>query len=268
MKKSKIKYWIGLILFSVVSSMGMIQKQVDAAVSHQQPLRVLFIGNSYTYVNDLPWLTQQLSISARETRRLETEMVTVGGATLKSNWERGEALKRIQNSRWDYVVLQEQSTLPISDPKVMYEYARLFDAEIKRVNARTVFYLTWARENRPQTQQILTDSYMKIAKELGAEVAPVGLAWQKVQEENPKLNLYYPDQSHPSPIGSYVAACVFYAKFYEKNPVGLSRRIYSTQFGTPQEGNKIRLESLSEIDAAIIQNLAWYVVSKMWSSQS
>lgn len=245
--------------------MGIMGKQVDAdavRVLDQQPLRVLFIGNSYTYVNDLPWLTQQLSVSAGETRTLETDMVTVAGATLKSHWERGEALKRIQNERWDYVVLQEQSTLPITNRSVMYEYARLFDAEIKRVNARTVFYLTWARQNRPQTQQILTDSYTRIARELKAEVAPVGLAWQKVQEENPKLNLYYLDQSHPSPIGSYVAACVFYAKFYQKSPVGLSNRIYSTQFGTPQEGNRIRLESLRKRDAARIQRLAWDVVNQ------
>ncbi|OKH56108.1 hypothetical protein NIES2130_25615 [Scytonema sp. HK-05] len=246
--------------------MGMMGKQVDAnafRVSNEQPLRVLFIGNSYTYVNDLPWLTQQLSVSAGETRTLETDMVTVGGATLKSHWERGEALRRIQNERWDYVVLQEQSTLPITHPKVMYQYARLFDTQIKRVNARTVFYLTWARQNRPETQQILTDSYTRIARELRAKVAPVGLAWQKVQEENPKLDLYYPDQSHPSPIGSYVAACVFYATFYQKSPVGLSYRIYDTQFGTPQEGKTLELESLTQIDAAIVQRLAWDVVSKM-----
>lgn len=249
--------------------MGMMGKQVDAdalRVSDEQPLRVLFIGNSYIYVNDLPWLTQQLSVSAEETRTLETEMVTVGGATLKGHWERGEALRQIENERWDYVVLQEQSTLPITDPKVMYQYARLFDAQIKRVNAQTLFYLTWARQNRPQTQQILTNSYTRIATELRAEVAPVGLAWQKVQEENPILNLYHPDQSHPSPIGSYVAACVFYATFYKKSPVGLSHRIYDTQFGTPQEGNRIELESLSQIDAAIVQRLAWDVVSKMLPS--
>lgn len=210
MKKRRIGYRIGLILLSVVFCMGIVGKQVDAGALKvsKQPLRVLFIGNSYTYVNNLPWLTQRLSVSARETRRLETDMVTVGGATLKNHWERGEALKRIQNERWDYVVLQEQSTLPMTQPEVMYEYARLFDAEIKQVNARTVFYLTWAKQNRPQTQQILTDSYTTIAEELKAEVAPVGLAWQKVQKENPKLKLYYRDESHPSPIGSYVAACL------------------------------------------------------------
>ncbi len=262
----KIIFWLGLVLFLMIVLFRMIVPQVEAnllQVIEQQTIRVLFIGNSYIYVNDLPWLTQQLAASARETRTLETEMVVVGGASLKSHWRRGEALKLLKAKRWDYVVLQEQSTLPITNPKEMYKYASLFDAEIKRVNSQTVFYLTWARQNQPETQQILTDSYMRIARELKAKVAPVGIAWQKIQEANLKLNLYSSDQSHPSPIGSYVAACVFYSTFYNGSPVGLSRRIYSSQFGTPQEGTRIELESLSETDAEIIQKLVEYIVRKI-----
>ncbi|MBD2644828.1 SGNH/GDSL hydrolase family protein [Nostoc linckia] len=255
--------YVCLFLFLMIVLFRLIEKPVEAnsfQVTQQQAIRVLFIGNSYIYVNDLPWLTQQLAESAKETRTLETEMVVVGGATLKSHWRSGKALRLLKTKRWDYVVLQEQSTLPITNPKEMYKYASLFDAEIKRVNSQTVFYLTWAKQNQPETQQILTDSYMTIAKELKAKVAPVGIAWQKVQEANPKLNLYSSDQSHPSPIGSYVAASVFYTIFYEGSPVGLSRRIYSSQFSTPQEGNRLELESLSETDAQIIQNLVEYIV--------
>ncbi len=258
--------YVCLFLFLMIALFRLIEKQVKAnsfQVTQQQAIRVLFIGNSYTYVNDLPWLTQQLAESAKETTTLETEMVVVGGATLKSHWKRGKALRLLKAKQWDYVVLQEQSTLPITNPKEMYKYATLFDAEIKRVNSQTVFYLTWAKQNQSETQQVLTDSYMTIAKELQAKVAPVGIAWQKVQEANPKLNLYSPDQSHPSPIGSYVAACVFYTTFCQGSPVGLSRRIYSSQFSTPQEGKKLELESLSEIDAQIIQNLVEYTVRKI-----
>jgi hypothetical protein len=265
MISTKIVY-VSLFLFLMIALFRLIDKPTEAnsfQATEQQTIRVLFIGNSYTYVNDLPWLTQELAESAKETRTLETEMVVVGGATLKSHWKRGKALRLLRAKRWDYVVLQEQSTLPITNPKEMYKYASLFDAEIKQVNSQTVFYLTWANQNQPETQQILTDSYMTIAKELKAKVAPVGIAWQKVQEANPKLNLYSPDQSHPSPIGSYVAACVFYTEILQNSPVGLSRRIYSSQFSTPQEGNRLELESLSETDAEIIQHLVEYIVRKI-----
>ena len=263
MTNKSIVHWLILILFLISAYIGMTtarQFEADFLQGSEQPIRVLFIGNSYTYVNNLPWLIQQLAASVREHRKLETEMVAVGGATLKSHWERGEALRLLKAKRWDYVVLQEQSTLPISNPKEMYEYARLFDAQIKRVNSQTLFYLTWAKQNRPETQQILTNSYTGIARELKAKVAPVGIAWQKIQEANPKLQLYYSDQSHPSPIGSCVAGCVFYTIFYGKSPVGLSRRLYSSQFNTPEESETIELESLSEKDAETIQSWVWYAV--------
>jgi hypothetical protein len=250
----------------MIGLVTIIGRQFDRSyvqIADQKSMRVLFIGNSYTYFNDLPWLTQQLAESAKETRILETEMVVAGGATLKSHWKQGQALRLLKAKHWDYVVLQEQSTLPITNPQEMYKYASLFDAEIKRVNSQTVFYLTWAKQNQPETQQILTNSYMNIAKELKAKVAPVGIVWQKIPQKNLKLNLYSSDQSHPSPIGSYVAACVFYTTFYGNSPVGLSRRIYSTDSSNSQESNKIELESLSETDAEMIQHLVEYIVKNM-----
>lgn len=265
MSNTKIVY-VCLFLFVMIVLFNMLTKQIQTnslPVAEQQAIRVLFIGNSYTYFNDLPWLTQQLAASAKETKKLETEMVVIGGATLKNHWKRGEALRLLKAKRWDYVVLQEQSTLPITNPQEMYKFATLFDAEIKRVNSQTVFYLTWAKQNQPETQQILTDAYMNIAKELKAKVAPVGIAWQKIQEANLKLNLYSSDQSHPSSIGSFVAACVFYTTFYDNSPVGLSRRIYSSDSSTPQQSNRIELESLSETDAQMIQQLVEYIVRKI-----
>ncbi|MEH2128920.1 SGNH/GDSL hydrolase family protein [Nostoc sp.] len=264
MSKTNIVY-VCLFLLMMIALFQMLRRQIQAnffPVAEQQIIRVLFIGNSYTYFNDLPWLTQQLAASAKEPKKLETEMVVIGGATLQNHWKSGKALRLLKKKRWDYVVLQEQSTLPITNPKEMYKYASLFDAEIKRVNSQTVFYLTWAKQNQPETQQILTDGYMNIAQELKAKVAPVGIAWQKIQEANLKLNLYNSDLSHPSPIGSYVAACVFYTTFYENSPVGLSRRIYSSNASTPQKNNRIELESLSETDAQMIQQLVEYIVNK------
>ena len=226
-------------------------------LSDTGPLRVLFIGNSYTYVNDLPWLTARLAASGKEARALEAEMVAVGGASLKSHWEGGRALEAIRKGRWDFVVLQEQSSLPIERPGLMHRYARLFDAEIKKAGARTVFYLTWAGEGNEQAQEALTQAYAIIAKELGAQLAPVGLVWQQVRREKPGLKLYSEDGRHPDPAGSYLAACVFYVTFYGKSPAGLSRDLYSTRFGTASEGPRVAAGVLSPSDAEVIQRAAW-----------
>ncbi|MBD2212152.1 hypothetical protein H6G27_20090 [Nostoc linckia FACHB-104] len=264
-----MKYIVGIIIFFLITGIAILNATIRRKLlqeSHQQSLKVLFIGNSYTYYHELPKLLQNLAITAKAARKLETEMVTIGGATLEQLWQQGKAINKIRNKKWDYVVLQEQSTLPITNPKLMYEYARLFNEEIKKINAQTVFYLTWSRQNKPETQQALNNSYMTIVQEIDAIVAPVGIVWQKVQEQNQNLNLYEPDNSHPSPIGSYVAACVFYATIYGQNPEGLNYPNNENTSNNTQENNKTKLEELNQTDISMIQRLAWDVVSKISST--
>lgn len=260
-----MKYIVGISILFLIAAIAIFNAIIRKKLlpeSDQQSLKVLFIGNSYTYYHELPKLVQNLARTAKEAKRFETEMVTVGGATLEQLWQQGKAVSKIKNGKWDYVVLQEQSTLPITNPQLMYEYARLFNEEIKKINAQTVFYLTWARENRPETQQALNDSYMTIAQELKAIVAPVGIVWQKIREQNQNLMLYEPDNSHPSPIGSYVAACVFYATIYGKSPEGLNYPNNNNNSNNPPENKKTKLEELNKTDIAMIQRLAWEVVSQ------
>jgi hypothetical protein len=152
------------------------------------------------------------------------------------------------------VVLQEQSLRPVIDRQAMHQYARLLNAEIKQRGAKTVFYLTWARQHIPEMQagadpatspayaramfevsgaEKTTDfdtwcqpqkpglagglnrAYFDIAQELGADVAPVGIAWQMALAAEPPFVLHKPDNSHPNPAGTYLAACVFYATLLE-----------------------------------------------------
>ncbi|NQT39533.1 MAG: hypothetical protein HQ581_18700, partial [Planctomycetes bacterium] len=108
---------------------------------------------------------------------------------------------------------------PILQKDLMHQYARKLHAEIKASGAKTVFYLTWAREKTPETQKDLDAAYFGIAKELGATVAPVGRAWQEAKRRDPAVKLYAGDGSHPSAKGSYLAAVVFYATLLQKSPL-------------------------------------------------
>jgi hypothetical protein len=233
-----------------------------------RPIRILFIGNSYTYFNNLPELLTQLAASDKKAKTIEADMHVRGGATLKQLWEEGLALKRIKQGRWDYVVLQEQSLLPISDSATMHKYARLFDAEIKQSRARTIFYLTWSRQNKPETQQALAYAYLTISKELGALVAPVGIAWQNALDSNRRLGLHLPDLSHPTPAGSYLAACVFYAVIFEKTPENLTGRIvgHSTTLEGTIKPDKVELVNLSKTDAQFLQQIGWKAVRDLKSN--
>jgi phospholipase/lecithinase/hemolysin len=120
-------------------------------------------------------------------------------------------------------VLQEQSTLPIKNASRMAENVRLFDEVIKRAGSKTVLYMTWARKNEPAAQRAIADAYTTIGKELGAIVVPVGLAWERFLAQHDKPVLHDRDQSHPTPAGSYLAACVFLAVLLNCNPLLLQR---------------------------------------------
>lgn len=201
--------------------------------------RILFIGNSFTQRNDVPGLVAELA--AARGIVIEHDLISAGGASLRMHWNAGRAGQAIAAGGYDYVVLQEQSTLPVKNASRMAENVRLFDEAIRQAKAKTVLYMTWAREHSPDTQQAITEAYDSIGKELGAIVVPVGSVWQAFRAAHDRPVLYDRDQSHPTPAGSYMAACVFLATLFEANPVGIE--------GGPA--------SLDVADRAALQKVAW-----------
>lgn len=209
-----------------------------------QVRRVLFLGNSYTGVNDLPGLVHDLALSAGDT--LIYDANTPGGCTLgappNAHNSLPASLGKLDDQPWDYVVLQEQSQIPTIAyyrDNTMYPGARQLDDSIHIHNScsQTLFYLTWGRQNGGQQcagsycspafadfnemQDSLETAYLRIANELDAAVSPVGAAWQAVLNDT-TLVLHSADQSHPNMSGSYLAACTFYAAIWHKSPIGLS----------------------------------------------
>jgi len=182
-------------------------------------IKMLFIGNSFTQRNNVPALLAELAVA--RALNVSHELISAGGASLRSHWNAGRAAAAIETGAYDYVVLQEQSTLPVKNAKRMAENVRLFDEAINRAGSQTVLYMTWARQHTPEAQQLITAAYNSIGSELGAIVVPVGLAWQSFLAKHDKPVLHDRDQSHPTLAGSYLAACVFLAKLFKQDPVGI-----------------------------------------------
>jgi hypothetical protein len=183
--------------------------------------RILFIGNSFTRRNDLPGMIARLAAAGKPTRAVETEEVIANGMALKTHWTRGDARAAIGREKWDFVVLQEQSTLPLKNRAKMHEYVRLFVDEIRFFRAKPVLYMTWARVSTWDRQDELADAFLTIGKELDVLVAPVGQAWKEAFRRVPGIMLHDKDGSHPNPLGTYLGACVFYVTLFGENPVGL-----------------------------------------------
>ncbi len=207
------------------------RKGVDA-------LDVLFVGNSFTARNDVPGLVARLAAARDKT--LRHHLVSAGGASLRAHWNKGEAKAAIEAARYDYVVLQEQSTLPVKNAARMRENVLLFDEAIRASGARTALYMTWARAHEPHNQRVIADAYTSVGTEIGATVVPVGLAWQRFLSEHESPVLHDKDGSHPTLAGSYLAACVLYSVLFGESPA---------EIATPVEG-------LGDDDAALLRAAA------------
>lgn len=218
------------------------------AADRGQPLHVLFVGNSYTFANDLPGLLVKLSAAGRQ-RRVVTAMEAPGGCTLEQHVREGRAGKLIASKPWDYVVLQEQSMIPVVAPERMLEWGPKLDAAVHDRGARTLLFQTWARAGQPDMQPPLVAAYDDLARacnaarggEGGVTVVPVGQAWQRALAGAPPPALHVEDGSHPTAAGTYLAACTFYAVIHGRTPVGLP----------------VRLDGLDDPTARRLQEAAW-----------
>ncbi len=226
------------IFFSLIVIASILLPFYLKAEERSDSVRVLFIGNSYTHYHDLPEMVKQIASHAgmHEKMKISSTSFTPGGCTFKKHLENPELLNALQNGKWDFVVLQEQSTAPAKSTKSVienvYPYAARLDslANAGNPDAKVIFYMTWghkdgfapAAEYYPLIttyegmQDRLITSYIEMAQDNGAMCAPVGMAWKRVREERPCNTLYWPDRSHPSRLGTYLAANVIYTTMLGK----------------------------------------------------
>ncbi len=228
MKYSAMKLAVGFItilLFLTYTGWG------------QHTKRVLFLGNSYTQVNNLPQILADVAASVGDS--VVSDRSSPGGYTLQLHSTNASSLEKIRQGGWDMLVLQEQSQLPsypieqvITD---VFPYARFLDSlfNVYSPCGETVFYRTWGRKNGDASNcswwppvctyqgmdSLLQLRYMMMADSNHAVVSPVGAVWKYIRQYYPDIELYQMDESHPSQAGSYAAACAFYTAIFRKNPM-------------------------------------------------
>lgn len=208
-------YWVEGPLDSVPSMPRLYETPPQGA------LRVLFIGNSHTFVHDVPGLLQHLGARGGSPIWVDGELV--GGATLEQHWKKGRAARKISREPWDFVVLQEQSTAPAFDYSYYSYYVQRFVERIDEKGATPVIYATWPRaswdpffrENeRFKTPEALgaalNQSFAQAQDAFKTQLAPVGAAWALAARDYPEIQLYEADGNHASLAGAYLAASVFY----------------------------------------------------------
>lgn len=217
------------------------------------PKRVLFIGNSLTYFENLPQVVSAMA-KARGLQ-LTARKITAGGSTLEQHWQGKRNLRsvhEIASGHYDAVVLQDYSTRPVTAPDDTMRDIGLFCQQIKKSGGTPYLYVTWALEKNPEAQTAITETYLTAARADDAVAVPVGPAWQRARTLRPDLPLYTGDGKHPAKLGAYLSACVFFAVLTGESPVGLPR----VPMTTDHEGESIILMQIDKADAEFCQQIA------------
>jgi len=192
---------------------------------------ILFLGNSYTYVNDLPSTFDQLAASGGHP--LHTQMVANGGETLMQHAASTDSNDAIASLSWNFVVLQEQSETPATDygRQEMATGAHALAVKAQGVGARTLLFMTPAhRDGSPDAgmptyqsmQWAIDEGYVQVGRRLDLAIVPAGYAWFMLHQQHPEIVLWQDDGSHPTVAGTYLEACVFYDSIFHRASKGLA----------------------------------------------
>jgi len=258
-----------LVIVSLIGCLAFLTLTLDSAAASdtnirpkvtqiEPPKKVLFIGNSHTYYNNSKVATAFVRF-AREADRANAKSyrvsgMTIPGARLSDHVYGIQAIPDPLNKKtnlsikWDVVVLQGQTREVMRETDKFKATARDFNEIIRNSGAKTAFFMIWVP--KPMLEMAiprLYNTYVQLGNELNTLVVPVGLAFYQALKEKPEVELFMEDQRHPSEMGSYLAACVFYSAFYNRSLVG----------------NPFT-DGLDQADAEFLQNIAWNTVKEFY----
>ena len=244
MNTLRVLLWATTVACLTLASSAVVVAQEEEPAS--LPARVLFIGNSHTERHGgLDWLVENMVATEDPSRPFEGTIRTFSGVTLEYHYRNG-AVEAIRDGDYDAVVLQGHlpgAAVPSTVP--FLEYAAKLHQAVAENRAPTVLFMTWPQARRDwATLDDFVAAHRQAEAELGARVAPVGVAFANAVAARPDLVLLSEDGVHATWEGAYLAAATIYAVLFDRSPEGLP---YS--FG------------LSEDDAAFLQGVAWQTLN-------
>jgi hypothetical protein len=202
--------------------------------SVKKQTKVLFIGNSYTYRNEMPDIFEHIAIS--KGKNIFVQSCTKGRATFLIQSKRNAVYDAIDDQKWDYVIVQGASRDLIQDREYIEEYTLpALEKVLKAIKknsrrTKTLFYMTWGYKNgykpndKTDSYEKMTlkvrDGYLELMERYRFGVVPVGMAWKDSRRKRVDMKLHVNDGAHPSLKGSYLAACCFYSAIFNESAIG------------------------------------------------
>ncbi len=190
--------------------------------------RVLFIGNSHTFYNDLPGMVKRMAWENDETPALAVDEVTKGGASLGDHLPNRELEAVVRGGEYDVVVIQANSLEPVTDPEGYVERFGVMADWSEEGGALPLLYELWPRQEgsevyqqpwmpgtQEETARRIREASVEAVRGTTARVAPVGGVWERSRRQAMPIELYQSDGNHPTVEGTYLAALVIYGTIDE-----------------------------------------------------
>jgi hypothetical protein len=197
-------------------------------VSGREGRSVLFVGNSLTYFNDLPYIVESLVDSVpglTPAQRISPAVAAFPDYALEDHWHDGAVQTSIATNKFEIVVLQQGSSALEESRVNLREYTRKLDARIRAVGGRTALYSVWPLLSRSFDFDRVTESYALAAADVNGMLFPVGEAWRAAWRRDPNIAFYLDDGLHPTVRGSYIGALVMAAMLTDRSPVGMPSKL-------------------------------------------
>lgn len=230
-----------------------IYSQSSFAQVKKDSLRVLFVGNSFSYYYNLPEVVNAMS-DYSETVYIDTRHSLVGGSDLEQHLkgENGtETLKILDNEKFDYVVLNHHSLATIKEANTFYETSKKMVELIRSKGSKPVFMMTWAYNSNPLMLKTIAAAYEEMCSKLGVDLVPCGKLFDEVRIRRPDLNMFEDDDKHPSKHATYLNGLTFFKYFTNEKASKISNRITTAD----KNGQKLYLLLLSQEKAGFLQQL-------------
>lgn len=184
-------------------------------------MRVLFVGNSHTFFNDMPEIFRRL---AKTGRNMDVEVTMQAHPGVPFAWhlsQMAELRFALVQGRYDYMVIQQAAHVPCPSKEETLRDGKMLINLAKQCGVTPIICMPWAEKRFPEHQAVMYDTFRTLAEETGTGTTATGYVFEDVFKNHPEINLYFADGEHCNPYGSYVRALSVYAAIFGVSPVGL-----------------------------------------------
>ncbi|MDP5092245.1 MAG: hypothetical protein NWQ17_02980 [Polaribacter sp.] len=219
--------------------------------AQNKKIRVLFVGNSFTYYNNLPQVVSAMAKS--QDIIIETKHSTVGGSSLENHWksERGTQTRvMLELEKWDFVVFNNHSLSAINKPENFIDYGKRFADLVRTKGAEPIFMMTWAYKSNPLMLPEIEKMYKTLCDQTKSDYVPGGPLFASSIKYRPDLELFH-DNIHPSSNGTYLLGLAFFKYFTGKSVNNIPTNISTLD----TNGQILYLIFMDDLDANFLRQL-------------